>query len=91
MIEGRIQGLTRYLDGLFVMSEYTENLELALGTLLLGLELSHEEESLRLYEAVKEVCYMFGLTVEILKGKAQQELERENERAKLPQLDEWRF
>ena len=82
MIEGRVRAITKYLDGLFVLSDYTENLELALGSILLGLELSHEEEALRLCGAVQDVCFTFGLTVEILKEKARLELERENEGGK---------
>ena len=77
------------LAGVFELSEYTEHLELVIGTLLVTLKTDGSIPALQLKLHIEELCRQFNVTPDVLMSKTIATIEREIEQHRLPSRDEW--
>lgn len=76
------------LAGVFELSEYTEHLELVIGTLLVTLTTDGSIPAFQLEQHIEELCRRFNVTPEVLMRKTRATIEREVEQQRLPS-NEW--
>lgn len=77
------------LAGIFELSEYTEHLELVIGTLLVTLKTDGSVPAFQLKQHIEELCRRFNVTPDVLTSKTIDTINREIDRQRLPSRDEW--
>ncbi len=77
------------LAGLFDLSEYTEHLELVIGTLLVTLATDGSIPAIQLKLHIEELCRGFNVTPDVLMSKTRATIEREIMQNQLSGIEEW--
>ena len=77
------------LAGLFDLSEYTEHLELVIGTLLVTLTTDGSVPAFQLEQHIEDLCKRFNVNPDVLMSKTRATIEREIKEHQLPSIEEW--